>query len=118
MGYAPATIDSVLVHTDWEIMMSDRIPDENLSFERKQYREKYLVSIPFHYGGLEIDRVKSLFSGAQDSNPSRRMVDNIPDGYVFGYNVNNIINALTTGYQDSWTSHASLSPTAVSPLIW
>lgn len=101
MGYAPATIDSVLVHTDWEIMMSDRIPDENLSFERKQYREKYLVSIPFHYGGLEIDRVKSLFSGAQDSNPSRRMVDNIPDGYVFGYNVNNIINALTTGYQDS-----------------
>ena len=45
MGYAPAIIDSVLVHTDWEVMMSDRIPDENLSFERKQYREKFLVNI-------------------------------------------------------------------------
>lgn len=101
MGYAPAAIDSILIHTDWRVMMSDMIPGENLSYERRQYREKYRVSIPFHYDDQKDGDIRSLLSMTSSPENRGRMMDNLPDGYVYGYNVNNIISALTVGYQDS-----------------
>ena len=101
MGYEPQSIDSILVHTDWRIMMSDLIPEENLSYERKQYRETYSLRVPFHYPNQTDNEVGELLSGTSNGEFRARMMDNIPDGYVYGYNVNNIIGALTVGYQDS-----------------
>ncbi len=101
MGYAPKTIDSVLVHTDWKVVMSDFIPGENLSYERKQYREKYRLTIPFHYESQIVEDVRNLLSEASSEDNRLKIMDNIPDGYVYGYNVNNIFSSLTAGYQDS-----------------
>ena len=101
MGYSPEAIDSILVHTDWRVMMSDVIPGENLSYERKQYREKYRLTIPFHYENQMDEDVRSLLPRSSSVDNRAKIMDNIPDGYVYGYNVNNIISALTVGYQDS-----------------
>ena len=101
MGYSPEAIDSILVHTDWRQMMSDLIPGEYLSYERKQYREKYRLAIPFHYENQMDEDVRSLLPRASSVDNRVKIMDNIPDGYVYGYNVNNIISALTVGYQDS-----------------
>lgn len=101
LGYAPEAIDSILIHTDWPIMMSDMIPGENLSYERKQYREKYRLSIPFHYEKQVDEGVRGMLFSASPGENRGRIMDNIPDGYIYGYNVNNIIGSLTVGYQDS-----------------
>ncbi len=101
MGYAPEAIDSILTHTDWRVMMSDNIPGENLSYERKQYRERFRLSIPFHYENQVDEEVRGILSNASSGENRGKIMDNIPDGYVYGYNVNNIIGALTVGYQDS-----------------
>ena len=113
MGYPAATIDSIMRHTDWNIMLSDRVPKEYIPYLSRLFNDKYFLRIPFYYENEEWERRsrestlthptdqfdKSSAEITQDVQ--KNAIANLPDGYLYGYNVNNIINSLTVGYQDS-----------------
>ena len=49
LGYDSAYLDSLLRAQDWLTMLTDRIDPSYYSYNRKVYRETYLLSIPFYY---------------------------------------------------------------------
>lgn len=118
MGYPAALIDTILVNMNWSVMMSDFVPTEKLDYRRRKYNETYTLRIPFYYEndkkghGREFlkkyqesvkldDRVQNASSDIGEQTFRRNMVANMPEGISYGYNVYNLINSLTVGYQDS-----------------
>ena len=115
IGYSPDFLDSLLTTADWKLLLSDRVPQELIAYQRKKYREKYFASVPFFYAVTDLfnrtsdendkRRREGLHFGAGDEAGERSMMDNLfgslPSGYIFGHNVSNIFSGLTVGYQDN-----------------
>lgn len=115
MGYPTVFIDSLIRNIDWEVMMRDKLPRDYISYSETKYREKYLLSMPFFYPDGKDSAAKRDDSiphkhgrftiDANDDESSDFFKDNLlgslPSGYVYGQNVNNLLNSLTVGYQDS-----------------
>ena len=115
MGYPSHTIDSILTNVNWGTMLSDRIPIQQLPYARRLYNDRYPIRIPFRYEDAEWERrareetmarhayeaSNHLSSSEVVEQHTANIVANLPDGYLYGYNVNNVINSLTVGYQDS-----------------
>ena len=78
MGYSANEIDTLIRSIDWNVMMSDQIPLECYSNERQNYKETYVIDIPF-YGK---DFLKSL-----------------PSGYLYGHNIYNMMSSISVNYQ-------------------
>lgn len=121
MGYNPEQMDSLLRSLDWNVILSDRVPNEYVSYSQKKYREKFLFSIPFYYSAEAMfsssgvkakkadpddpdDESGLLHIGANDEFAEKTLKENLfgslPSGYISGQNVNNLISSLTVGYQD------------------
>lgn len=130
LGYSPKQMDSLLRSLDWNLIMSDKIPNTHWSYNQKKYREQYLFSIPFYNSANTIfssDKPKKrdlkeemhlpdvlleqentdpghLHLGANDEFTDKSLKDNLfgslPAGYIFGHNVNNLISCMSVGYQD------------------
>lgn len=79
IGYSPAEIDSMVIHQDWPMLLSDRVTRTSLSFPEKENAERYILSLPF--GKEKKDRVIS--------------------GMIKGQNLQNLFSNLTIGYHDS-----------------
>ena len=115
MGYDAKTIDTILTTTNWGVMLSDKVPINKMAYSRRRYNDTYPIRIPFHYEDEEWERRAREALGTRIANEQTmqggssemaqqyqaNMIANLPDGYLYGYNVNNIINSLTVGYQDS-----------------
>ncbi|MBO4504248.1 MAG: patatin-like phospholipase family protein [Bacteroidales bacterium] len=117
MGYPASLIDTILVNMNWSVMMSDFVPTEKLNYRRRKDNETYALRIPFYYDNDKnvSDRKRRKYferetmeveSHAASSDVGeqairRGMVANMPEGITYGYNVYNLINSLTVGYQDS-----------------
>jgi Predicted esterase of the alpha-beta hydrolase superfamily len=117
MGHPVALIDTILVNMDWSVMMSDFVPTEKLNYRRRKFNETYALHIPFYYdknkrmsdrkGGRFLKRdMMEVESHAASSDVGEQairhgLVANMPEGIAYGYNVYNLINSLTVGYQDS-----------------
>lgn len=82
LGYDAAYIDSLMLGMDWDVMLSDEVPLEYVSYLNKQYRETYALTFPF------------------DSKNKTNYTSNLPTGFVSGLNVDNIISSMAVGYQD------------------
>ena len=110
MGYPAKTIDSILVSTNWNVMMSDNVPSSSLSYQRRKYNETFAIRPPFFYEDEEwqkrqldeynarvINETENPYSSADMGEESLKQgfVANLPDGYLYGYNVYNIINSLS-----------------------
>lgn len=117
MGYPSSYLDSLLRNQDWDFMLTDKVDPEYIPYTTKEYKSRYLLSIPFHYdkktairrmrdyekysswsGKLQIDADAGDF-GTQSGVSN--LASSLPSGYVYGFNVNNLISSLTVGYQDS-----------------
>lgn len=79
IGYTPAEIDSMVIHQDWTMLLSDRVTRTSLSFPEKESSERYILSLPF--GKEKKDRVIS--------------------GMIKGQNLQNLFSNLSVGYHDS-----------------
>lgn len=117
LGYKSSDIHELFTTQDWGITLTDRIDNKYYSFKQKQYKTKYLLSIPFKYEDEDfLARVREQEryeeSGEDHSNSARRndlntkkgvntLSSSLPSGYVYGFNVNNLLSSLTVGYQDS-----------------
>ena len=96
IGYSANELDSLIMAQDWNVVMSDRIPRGDRSFERKQFQNKFLVRIPFGAGDYS-----RLGARSQRKPEENSFLSNIPMALVNGQNVYNLFTRLSVGYQDS-----------------
>ncbi len=116
LGYDAHQMETIIRSIDWDLAMSDRVPREYISYAEMKYREKYVLSFPFYDPRtpkpekpkplLKKKGEKDIFHlGADEVSADKVFKDNfmgsLPSGYIVGYNVQNLINGLTVGYQDS-----------------
>lgn len=114
LGYDAAYLDSLLTSVDWKIILSDKVPQNYISYATKVYKEKFVLAVPFHYSkdaffamtGLESDdkQKKEENYGERESEidiPINNIARSLPAGYINGLNVNNVFSSMSAGYQDS-----------------
>ena len=114
LGFGAEYLDSLVRAIDWTVMMSDKIPDSFQTYKVRRNKERFALTIPFHYDDKDmlsrIDRQTRFNKNYEQSDTrtgdmSREMMAKIgmglPDGFLFGYNVRNTLSSVTVGYQDS-----------------
>ena len=47
IGYSATEIDSMVASQDWQLLLSDRVKRDNLTFPEKENSERYVISLPF-----------------------------------------------------------------------
>lgn len=114
VGYSPDFLDSLLRSVDWNLILSDKVPQDLIAYRQKKYKEKYFASVPFYYSMTDLfnrspevrerRRNEGLHLGAGDETGEKTLRDNLfgslPSGYIQGHNVSNVFSGLTVGYQD------------------
>ncbi|MDY6444834.1 MAG: patatin-like phospholipase family protein, partial [Bacteroidales bacterium] len=114
MGYTHNQLDSLVRAIDWPVMMSDNIPNTNISYRLRKYRDRFVIRIPFHYDDEDLEerfRRERLVDklGEEAGHGSNDMLKEavtkmgigMPDGYLFGLNVRDMLSSVSVGYQDS-----------------
>ena len=114
MGYKHDQLDSLMRAIEWPVMMSDNIPNTNISYRLRKYRDRFVIRIPFHYDDEDLEErfrrerlVEKL--GEEAGHGSNDMLKEavtkmgigMPDGYLFGLNVRDMLSSVSVGYQDS-----------------
>ena len=117
LGYTVEQMDSLVSNMDWNWALSDRLSREYITYSDLEYKEKYLLSIPFYYEKdyyrmMRADESRFVPSYSQDilhvgaDNEDgadflrKNLLGSLPAGYIYGQNVSNLISSLTIGYQD------------------
>ena len=114
LGYKHDQLDSLVRSINWPIMMSDRIPDANVSYKIRKYRETFIVRIPHKYDdedlAMRFEKERAADKMAEEAGIGSadmleesisRMGIGMPDGFLFGLNVRNMLSSVSVGYQDS-----------------
>lgn len=111
MGYDAEYLDSLLTSVDWNMMLSDKIPHNYLSYATRKYRSKYVLAVPFHYSkevfnmmtGQDQEKKRGKKSKEEEDLdiPINNIARSLPAGYINGLNVNKVFRSMTAGYQDS-----------------
>ena len=114
LGYKHDQLDSLVRAIDWPVMMSDNIPEAYISYRLRKYRERFVIRIPFHYDDEDAEAryLRELTveqMGEEAKHGSSDMLKEavakagigMPDGYLFGLNVRNMLSSVSVGYQDS-----------------
>ena len=114
MGYGATYLDSLVRAIDWTVMMSDNVPDSYQTYKVRRNKERFAISIPFHYDDEDIQtRIDKQIRydknyeqrDTRSGDMSQEMISKIglglPDGFLFGYNVRNTLSSVSVGYQDS-----------------
>ena len=114
LGYKHDQLDSLVRSIEWPVMMSDNIPNAYIGYKLRKYRDQYVIRIPHHYDNEDLaerlrnERIadKLAEEAGHDSadmlNESvARMGLGMPDGFLFGLNVRNMLSSVSVGYQDS-----------------
>jgi len=84
LGYPASFLDSLVRSIDWGLALSDDIPREYISYQKKEYDSKFAFSMPFTFRKKNIE-VRPLAG----------------QSLVGGLNVSYIISSLSSGYADS-----------------
>ena len=116
LGYDYAQLDSITRAIDWPVMMSDRVPDAYVAYRLRKERERSLIRVPFGYDKEDLLAKRRSEQGRQaermakeSNNGSSDMLDEaiskmgmgMPDGFLFGINIRNMVSSVSVGYQDS-----------------
>ncbi|HNQ83732.1 MAG TPA: patatin-like phospholipase family protein, partial [Bacteroidales bacterium] len=46
LGYHPDTIDTMIRSIDWDALLADKIERKYISFEEKEFGEKFIITLP------------------------------------------------------------------------
>jgi NTE family protein len=114
MGYKHDQLDSLIRDIDWPVMMSDNIPNNYVGYKIKKYRETFVLRIPHHYDEqdaarrIEQENLLERMSEETGGNSTdmfeetlKKIGVGLPDGYLYGLNVRNMLSSVSVGYQDS-----------------
>ena len=116
LGYNWKQLDSITRAIDWPIMMSDRVPDAYVAYRLRKDRERFLIKVPFGYDKEDLLAKRTSEQGKRAERMAREanigtsdMLDEavsragmgMPDGFLFGINIRNMLSSVSVGYQDS-----------------
>ena len=107
LGYNASQMDSIIRDINWDVVMKDKIARKYIPFSEIRYREKYLLSFPFHYEETEENTAEpgqnNRVKYAVDKKASfkQKIMSAVPFGYIYGHNVNDLLKGLSIGYHDS-----------------
>ena len=116
LGYSHDQLDSLVRGINWPVMMSDKVPDAYVAYRLRKYRERFNIRVPFRYDKADLQDKKraelaafskniskELKSGSSDmlDDAVSRMGMGMPDGFLFGINIRNMLSSVSVGYQDS-----------------
>ena len=96
-GMSAVQMDSLIRSLDWSVIMSDRVPHRYYEVQKRKDKEQFLADIPFHYDEEEWVRRQSV--GTDEPPRIQDALASLPEGYLYGLNVFNMISSLTVGYQ-------------------
>jgi len=54
IGYSADQLDSIIREIDWDLVLSNNIPYNYISFEEKDYYDRYLITLSFKNGKLSL----------------------------------------------------------------
>ena len=114
MGYSPAFLDSLMRNMDWNRTMSDKVDWEYIPYNRRKYKERFVLSFPFFYSVEDFQAQRKedvqyadasdgrLHLSADEDDPrdlvSKSLLSSLPSGYIFGQNVQYLISSITPGH--------------------
>ena len=114
MGYKHDQLDSLVRAIEWPIMMSDNIPNDYIGYKLRKYRDKFIIRIPHHYDDADLadrlknERIADKMAEESDHTSADMLTESIsrmglgmPDGFLYGLNVRNMLSSVSVGYQDS-----------------
>lgn len=112
LGYNGHEIDSLVRCIDWTVMMSDKVPNASQTYEVRKSKERFMVHLPFDFKSSREERKQqrqlrrllnqaNASSGDMGGEAVAKMGLEMPDGYLFGFNIRNIFTSLSVGYQDT-----------------
>lgn len=109
LGYSVDEMEDIIGHIDWNSAMTDKVPRSYISYKDNKYKEKFILSIPFHYAqdksqkdSLSEDKRYDklhLSADSEDAAATVKKAGGFPSGFVYGQNVYNLLSSLTIGYQ-------------------
>ena len=109
-GYRAADLEELFKSQDWSVMLTDRVSSEYVPYATKMARSTYLLSFPFHYPKGQPEKVEFRFrervrKEIQERGTGRAgaadLINSLPSGYAYGFNVNNLLSSMSVGFQDS-----------------
>ena len=115
LGYSADDLDEIIRSIDWDKALTDAVDQQYIPYSVKMRRQRYIVSIPFHYNkkdfvakveeGVRYSARKAdvKLSAVQEdklvnSAASTTSFNSLPSGMMYGLNVNNLIASKTVGY--------------------
>jgi NTE family protein len=114
LGFGAQYLDSLVRAIDWTVMMSDKIPDSYQTYKVRRNKERFALTVPFHYDDEDMqDRIarqtrindnyeqSDTRTGDMGQEMMAKVGMGLPDGFLFGFNVRNTLSSVTVGYQDS-----------------
>lgn len=114
MGYDWKQLDSIVRSINWPVMMSDKVPDKYVAYNTRKFKERFLIRIPFHYDNADLakrirnEKISEKMSDEAGVSTTDMLQESIskmslgmPDGFLYGINVRNLLSSNTVGYQDS-----------------
>ncbi|MBQ6761616.1 MAG: patatin-like phospholipase family protein [Bacteroidales bacterium] len=114
LGFGAQYLDSLVRAIDWTVMMSDKIPDSYQTYKVRRNKERFALTVPFHYDDADMqDRIarqtrindnyeqSDTRTGDMGQEMMAKVGMGLPDGFLFGFNVRNTLSSVTVGYQDS-----------------
>lgn len=122
VGYTSQELRDLFCTQDWGKTLTDRVDPEHIPYATKLNKQKYLLTVPFHYEAVK-KRIKRIHDNESFSDGHQEemrpdfgapddmdygtqkgvgnFTNSLPTGYAYGFNVNNLLTSLTVGYQDS-----------------
>ena len=114
LGYPADYLDSLVRSIDWSVMMSDRVSDRYQSYTVRRNKERFVAMVPFHYTHPDRERRLEKQSrltrrfeqmdtrtGDMREETAAKIGLGMPDGFLFGFNIRNLLSSVSVGYQDS-----------------
>lgn len=107
LGYDSYELEDIIRSIDWNRMMSDNIDVRFQSYDQRENRGKYIMSVPFYYEDEARAKRELVFdntadvSDLQSTEGRKRLLSSIPTGYINGFNVENMLSNLSVGYHDN-----------------
>ena len=114
LGYRHDQLDSLVRAIEWPVMMSDNLPNDFIGYKLRKYRDKFVIRIPHHYDDEDLaDRIKKQHIADKMASEANLRTSDImqesinkmglgmPDGFLYGLNVRNMLSSVSVGYQDS-----------------
>ena len=110
MGYRAADLEKLFRSQDWGVMLTDRVAPEYIPYSTKVDRVTYLIAFPFHYPKDREDKIpyrlrdrvrNEIGERGENRAGAAALMNSLPSGYAYGFNVNNLLSSMSVGYQDS-----------------